>query len=112
MEFEKAIYSYSAMDIAISMCKSLNVTVSRKNQHFAKAMELKELYSFCENNINSMLFEFDCTPIKEYFNASYNFKNYKKSELDNLLKQAKNYLKRELHSIYNDMVRGELLTTD
>ena len=112
MVSEKATYSNSAINEAIRRVKAINWTVSRKNHHFAKATELKAVFEYCNNNINRWLFDPDFWPMRDYFRAAYDYKQYTKKELDSLENSVKRFLQSELTSIHNMMITGEVNTTD
>lgn len=106
MKFEKACYSMSLLMECIEDTKRFTMTVTRKNQYFAKYMELNAIYEKAEK-LNSILFDAEYY-LKDFRNASHNYKVWSKKELHEMMKIAVRHLQWELTSIYNDIQKGEL----
>lgn len=47
MTFEKATYSYKAINECIAEIKKFTTTVSKRAEHFTKSFELEKLYNLC-----------------------------------------------------------------
>lgn len=107
MEFTRACYSISKLNNAANMIKEFNITAKRKNEHFAKYQELEKIFEYAALHLNTWLFD-PYIELKEYRNASYNFKNYTKKELDNMLKHKVTYFKNECNAIMSAIRIGEV----
>lgn len=112
MKFEKACYSYSKMMKMREMAKSINWSVKRKAEHFAKACEVMKVYEFGRDNINWFIFDPDFGYMKDYFSSSFDHKNHTKKELDSMLRSCKNHIAWEWTEIFNMMQTGEVDTKD
>lgn len=108
MDIPKMTYSYSAVMECISLVKKQTWTVSRKNQHFAKSLELQKVFDFCYEKTRCLLFSDGWNDLDIYRKHSYDYKNFTKKELDKELQALKRFLQGELTSIYNLMQNGEV----
>lgn len=117
MEFEKAIYSYKAVNECISAIKGFTITVQKRAEHFSKCFELEKLYNMCLEKTGCILFDWEYTPMKDYHKAVNDglcdkVRRVSKKEYDELLKHAARYLKNEILGIYKMMEHGEVNTID
>ncbi|MDE7423949.1 MAG: hypothetical protein K2N51_09680 [Lachnospiraceae bacterium] len=117
MEFEKAIYSYKAVNECIPTIKGFTTTVQKRAEHFSKCFELEKLYNMCFEKTGCLLFEWEYTPMKDYHKAVNDglcdkVRKVRKKEYDELLKRAARCLKNEILGIYKMMEYGEVNTTD
>lgn len=106
MEFEKATYSYKAIEECITAIKDLSFTIKLRSQHGSRIFEVKRVYDLCYDKTKCMLFDADHTPWKDYLIA-WNQKHTKK-ELDACLRRAIHYLQNEIIAIKASMVCGEV----
>lgn len=111
MEFNRAVYSLSKLTEAADMVKAINWNVQRKNEHFAKYMEIEKVFRFAADNINRWLFDPDFE-LKEYRQAAYNYKAYKADELNVMLRRRKHYICNELNAILSMIRSGEVDYTE
>lgn len=112
MKIEKACYSYSKMMKMREMAKSIDWSVKRKDEHFAKACEVMKVYEFGRDNINYFIFSPDLYHMKDYFSFSFHYKDHTKKELDSMLRNCKKYIVWEWNAIFNMMQTGEVDTKD
>lgn len=117
MKFEKATYSYKALNECIAAIKGFTTTVSKRAEHFSKCFELEKLYDMCFEKTGCLLFEWEYTPMKDYHKAINDgmcekTRRVSKKEYDELLKHATRYLKNEIFGIYKMMEYGEVNTID
>lgn len=111
MEYVKACYSMAKLNEAADMVKSIDKTVKRKNEHFAKCIELEKVFQFAADNINRWLFDPDIE-LKEYKAASYNYKAFTKQKLDQMFNQEYRYICNELNGILTMIHSGEVDCTE
>ena len=107
MEFAKACYSISKLKITVDMVKTINWSVKRKNEHFAKYIEIAKIYQYASDNLNRWLFDPEIE-LKEYRNAAYNYKAYKAEELNKILCRQYRYICNELNAILTAINNGEV----
>lgn len=107
MEIAKACYSVSKLRTAADMVKAINWSVKRKNQHFAKYMEIAKVYQYASDNLNRWLFDPEIE-LKEYRQAAYNYKAYKAEELNKMLRRQYRYICNELNAILTAINSGEV----
>jgi hypothetical protein len=107
MVFERACYNLKALNEAADKVKAITWSVNRKDQHFAKYMEIEKVFQFAADNVNSWLFDPDIE-LKQYRNMAYNYKGFKKSELDGELNRIKRYICNELNGILSMIRSGEV----
>ncbi len=107
MEFTRACYSMSKLRAAADMIKSVNLTVKRKNEHFAKYTELTKVFQYAADNLNRWLFDPEIE-LKEYRNASFNYKAYKKEELDKMLRREYRHFCNQINGIAAAIRNGEV----
>lgn len=107
MEIARACYSVSKLSTAADMVKAINWSVKRKNEHFAKYIEIEKVYQFASDNLNKYLFdpEFE---LKEYRQAAYNYKEHKAEELNKMLRRSYRYICNELNDILTTINSGEV----
>lgn len=106
MEFEKATYSYKAINECIAAIKGLTFTIKLRSQHGSYLFEVKKIYDLCYDRTKCMLFDADYSPWKDYLTA-WNQKCTKK-DLDACLRRAIHYLQNEILAIKASMVCGEV----
>lgn len=111
MKYERATYSRSAVNTAARMVKSINWTCKRKNEYFALYMELEKIYTYCCDHVNKWLFDPD-GDLKALRLASYDYKNYNKSEIDSMLQAARRHVSNELNEIWQLINSGEVNVID
>lgn len=92
-------YYYSDLKACAEKVKAINITVAKKDHHFSKAGEIKEIQQFCFDKTQDWNFEYECSSVKTYFNMAYNFKIYSKKELDAMLMRCVRSLQYELNAI-------------
>lgn len=80
--------------------------VTRKNELFTLACELKKCYEYAEDNLNSALFDFNYSDAKDFYNHSYDCKNWTVKELRMQEKQAVLFICNELNAILR-MINSE-----
>lgn len=107
MEIAKACYSVSKLRTAADMVKAINWSVKRKNEHFAKYMEIAKVYQYASDNLNRWLFDPEIE-LKEYRQAAYNHKAYKAEELNKMLRRQYRYICNELNAILTAINSGEV----
>lgn len=107
MEIARACYSVSKLKAAADMVKAINWSVNRKNEHFSKCMEIEKIYQFAAENLNAILFDPDIA-LKQYRNASYNYKAYTGKELNSILKTIYHSICFDLTEISNMIRSGEV----
>lgn len=107
MTFTRACYSVFALNKAYQDAKAINITVTKKTEHFPKWQEVKAVYTFCEENINRWLFDPD-GDLKKYREMAYNHKEYKKTDIDAELRRCVNHLLLELESIIRSVNAGDV----
>ena len=107
MEIARACYSVSKLKSAADMVKSINWSVSRKNEHFAKYMEIAEVYQYASDNLNRWLFDPE-VDLKDYRDAAFNYKVYKSEELNTMLRLKHLYICNELNDILKSINNGEV----
>lgn len=107
MEIAKACYSVSKLRTAADMVKAINWSVKRKNEHFAKYMEIAKVYQYASDNLNRWLFDPEIE-LKEYRQAAYNHKAYKAEELNKILRRQYRYICNELNAILTAINSGEV----
>lgn len=107
MEIAKACYSVSKLRAAVDMVKAINWSVKRKNEHFAKYMEIAKVYQYASDNLNRWLFDPEIE-LKEYRQAAYNHKAYKAEELNKMLRRQYRYICNELNAILTAINSGEV----
>lgn len=107
MEIAKACYSVSKLRAVADMVKAINWSVKRKNEHFAKYMEIAKVYQYASDNLNRWLFDPEIE-LKGYRQAAYNYKAHKAEELNRLLRQNYRYITNELNSILTSIRSGEV----
>ena len=107
MEIAKACYSVSKLRTAADMVKAINWSVKRKNEHFAKYMEISKVYQYASDNLNRWLFDPDIE-LQEYKQAAYNHKAYKAEELNKMLRRQYRYICNELNAILTAINSGEV----
>lgn len=107
MDNNRAVYSLSKLTEAADMVKAINWNVQRKNEHFAKYMEIEKVFRFAADNINRWLFDPDFE-LKEYRQAAYNYKAYKAEELNKMLRRQHRYICNELNAILTAINSGEV----
>ena len=108
---EKATYSMTALQTCADMVKAVSwAEVRRKNQHFAKAMEIKPIAEYFRDNINWWLIDPEAKydPFHIYFNAAYEFKAYTNKELNAMLKGCYRLVTNELNAILTMIRAGEV----
>lgn len=106
---DRMTYSYSKLRECVELVKGINVTVRRKNEHFAKANELTKVYEKCFENTQCVLFEPDwASYLEDYRKASYNYKNFTGKELTHMEERAIRYLQNQLNDLYRLMQTGEV----
>lgn len=111
MKTERMCYSIPALRECSKRIKAINWTVKHKNEHFAKCNEIAEVYQFAADHINEFLFD-PTYELRDYRNMAYNFKNYTTKELNSRLNHAKLYICREINSIMNAILCGEVDSSD
>lgn len=107
MEIAKACYSVSKLRAAADMVKAINWSVKRKNEHFAKYIEIAKVYQYASDNLNRWLFDPEIE-LKEYRQAAYNHKAYKAEELNKMLRRQYKYICNELNAILTAINSGEV----
>lgn len=107
MEIARACYSLSKLKAAADMVKAINWDVNRKNEHFAKYMEIAEVYQYASDNLNRWLFDPEIE-LKEYRDAAFNYKAYKAAELNEMLRRNYRYIVNELNDILASINSGEV----
>ena len=107
MEIAKTCYSVSKLRAAADMVKAINWSVKRKNEHFAKYMEIAKVYQYTSDNLNRWLFDPEIE-LKEYRQAAYNHKAYKAEELNKMLRRQYRYICNELNAILTAINSGEV----
>ena len=107
MEFARGCYSIVALNKAAEMVKGINWSVKRKNEHFAKFIEIEKVYQYCSDNLNRFLFD-PKFELETYRKAAYNYKAYKADDLNKMLRAAYLYITRELNSILRSIRIGEV----
>jgi len=107
MEITKACYSVSKLRAAADMVKAINWSVKRKNEHFAKYIEIAKVYQYASDNLNRWLFDPEIE-LKEYRQAAYNHKAYKAEELNKMLRRQYRYICNELNAILTAINSGEV----
>lgn len=113
MKTEKATYSYINIYKCRDLIKDFDWGVpKRKNEFWAKAVELEQLYNQLYQLTGCCLFTADEYTLEwvTFYRASYDFKDYSVKELSNMLLANRTYLKNEVTSIYQMMERGEVNT--
>ena len=70
----------------------------KKAEFFARACDLQKCYNYAAENLNDFLFA-GSTPMKEFFNAAYECKRFKNSELESYERIAIRYICNELNEI-------------
>lgn len=111
MAIQKACYSISKLYKAADMVKACKWTVNRKNEHFAKYMEIEKIFSYCAENLNRFCFDPDFE-LKEYRQAAYKYKDYTKKELDKMLHLIHRRIGNELNGILQMISSGEVDSCD
>lgn len=106
MEFEKATYSYKAIEECITAIKNLSFTIKYRSQHGSYLFVVKRVYDLCYDKTKCMLFDADYSPWKDYLTA-WNQKCTKK-DLDASLRRAIHYLQNEILAIKASMSCGEV----
>jgi hypothetical protein len=98
MENNCACYDMLKWSQAVEMVKAVKWSVSRKNQHFAKCMEIEKVFQFAAENLNWFLFNPEYE-LKTYRNMAYNFKAFKAETLNSELNRVKRFIYNELNDI-------------
>lgn len=107
MEIAKACYSVSKLKTAADMVKAINWSVKRKNEHFAKYIEIAKVYQYTSDNLNRWLFDPEIE-LKEYRQAAYNYKAHTAEELNKMLRRSYRYICNELNDILTAINSGEV----
>ena len=107
MEIARACYSVSKLKAAADMVKAINWDVNRKNEHFAKYMEIEKVYQYACDNLNQILFDPEIE-LKRYRDAAFNYKAYKAAELNDMLRRNYRYIANELNDILASINSGEV----
>ena len=110
MEFTTMRYNREELYTCAEMVKKYiadgKLHKARKNEMFSRACELKKCYEYAATHLNSALFDPDFGHMKEFLNAAYSFKNYKKCEIEQKEKIALRFICNELNEILH-MVNHE-----
>lgn len=104
MNFQRACYSYSALQRCADAVKATNWT---GRQSFSKCFEVFEL---CYDETHCMLFDPDFSPWYDYLKAVD--RKYTKKELDMKLRMCHRFLANELNAILAAMRAGEVDAID
>lgn len=107
MEMERACYSVSALNETADRVKAIDWHVNRKNEHFAKCTEIEKVFAFAADNLNRFLFDPEIE-LKDYRRMSYDFKSYKKTDLDQELNRLHRFIGNELNAILAMIRSGEV----
>ena len=110
MNFQRACYSYSALQRCADAVKATNWTVRRSAEHFSKCFEVKKLFDLCYDETHCMLFDADFSPWADYLKA-INRKDTKRA-LDKELHNCYRFLANELNAIAALMRAGEVDSID
>lgn len=70
----------------------------KKAEFFTRACDLQKCYNYAAENLNDFLFA-GSTPMKEFFNAAYECKRFKNSELEAYERNAVRFICNELNDI-------------
>ena len=62
MNFNRACYSYSALQRCADAVKATNWTVRRSAEHFSKCFEVKKIFELCYDETHCLLFDPDFSP--------------------------------------------------
>ena len=98
MNFQRACYSYSALQRCADAVKATNWTVRRSAEHFSKCFEVKKVFELCYDETHCLLFAVD--------------RKYTKKELDMKLRMCHRFLANELNAILAAMRTGEVDAID
>ena len=107
MRMERACYSTSALFETAHKVKAIDWHVNHKAEHFAKFIEVEKVFSFAADNLNRFLFDPEIE-LKDYRRMSYDFKSYKKAELDQELNRLHRFIGNELNEILAMIRNGEV----
>ena len=69
MNFQRACYSYCALQRCADAVKVTNWTVRRSAEHFSKCFEVKKVFELCYDETHCMLFDPDFSPWHDYLKA-------------------------------------------
>ena len=95
-------YSRVALNACADMVKAYikhSKQVTRKNELFVLARELKDCYDYAADNLNSALFDFDFSDAYEFYKHSYDCKKWTVKELRMQEKNAVRFICNELNAI-------------
>ena len=107
MKFQKACYSISKLNEAADMVKEITWSVKKKNEHFAKYMEIEKVFAFASEHVNRFLFDPDIE-LCEYRKAAYYCGEYTAEQLNAMLHRAHRYICNELNDILSSIRSGEV----
>lgn len=110
MNFQRACYSYSALQRCANAVKATNWTVRRSAEHFSKCFEVKKVFELCYDETHCLLFDPDFSPWYDYIKAVD--RKYTKKALDMKLRMCHRFLANELNAILAAMRAGEVDTID
>lgn len=110
MNFQRACYSYCALQRCADAVKATNWTVRRLAEHFSKCFEVKKVFELCYDEAHCMLFDPDFSPWHDYLKAVD--RKYTKKELDMKLRMCHRFLANELNAILAAMRAGEVDAID
>ena len=102
MTVENMKYSREKLYTAADMMKGYiakSKKVTRKNELFNLACELKNVYHYAACNLNDILFRFYNSDAEDFYNHSYNHKNWTVKELRKQERNAMLYMCNELNAI-------------
>ena len=102
-------YSRTKINNCLNLVNQITETVASKKDHFAKWAEIKEVFDFCYENTNCILFSTNFSfQYEDYAKAVSN--NETKKVLDNHLKACVRYLQKQVYAIKMSMDLGEIET--
>lgn len=111
MVFEKATYSTKAVLECRDRIRNFDWTTNKKSQYtWERCRELQNLFEFCYQKTNCILFADGWTPFDDFSKAMSNKPT--KKELDRTFKACERYLKQEIFGIWQLMQAGEVNVTD
>lgn len=110
MNFQRACYSYSALQRCADAVKATNWTVRRSAEHSSKCFEIKKVFELCYDETHCLLFDPDFSPWYDYLKAVD--RKYTKKELDMKLRMCHRVLANELNAILTAMRAGEVDAID
>lgn len=106
MKKEKATYSKKNLLDCVEKITSTIYSVKIKKEHFSKCFEVKELFDYCYEKTDCLLFDADYSPWDDYYKLVK--QDASKKEMDKALLRCRRYLFDEITGIFKCIEKGEV----